>query len=141
MIAMPAGNQWVVLVSGDSTDGRFAVFESLERRGSETPRHVHSREDELVCVLEGHVTFDVSGECVDGPVGTWQFLPRGKDHAIKVETEEARLLVLLSPAGLEGYLQELGEPDDADGDQQVIERLVTTAARYGISIIVPARPR
>ena len=140
MIATPAGNQRVVLVAGDQTDGRFAVFESHERRGSEPPRHVHSREDELVCVLEGHVTFDVDGERVDGTTGTWQFLPRGKEHAFEVETEEARLLVFLSPAGLEGYLRELGQPDDADADQQVVERLVTTAARYGVSIIVPARP-
>jgi quercetin dioxygenase-like cupin family protein len=137
MIGMPAGDTWTVLVAGEHTDGRFAVVETRERHGAGPPKHVHSREDELICVLDGHVTFDRDGERLDGPAGTWLFLPRGIEHAFSVESPEARLLVVLSPAGLEGYLRELSQTGEAVAELQLIERLVATVARYGIAITGP----
>ena len=137
MIAMPATSQWTVLVAGEQTEGRFAVVETRERQGAEPPRHMHSREDEFIYVLEGRVTFDRDGERIDGPSGTWLFLPRGSEHTFSVESAEARLLVMLAPAGLECCLYESGQPDDPAAEQQVIERLVATAARYGVAITGP----
>jgi quercetin dioxygenase-like cupin family protein len=137
MIAMPAGSHCNVLVSGEHTGGRFAVVESRARRGAAPPRHVHSREDELIGVLEGRVTFLRDGERIDGPPGTWLFLPRGAERALAVESAQARLLVILSPAGFEGCLQELDRPDDAPADAHEVERLVATAARYGVAITGP----
>ena len=134
---MPAGSQWTVLVAGEQTEGRFAVVEIRQRPGAASPRHMHSREDELIYVLEGRVTFDRDGERLDGPSGTWLFLPRGSEHTFAVESAEARLLVMLAPAGLERCLGESGQPDDPVAEQQGIERLVATAARYGVAITGP----
>jgi quercetin dioxygenase-like cupin family protein len=137
MIAMPAGNQWMVLVGGEHTDGRFAAVETHEHQGAEPPRHVHSREDELIYVLDGQVTFDVNGERLPCPAGTCLFLPRGSEHTFAVESAEARLLMLLSPAGLERCVRELGQSDELMADHQGIERLIATAARYGVEITGP----
>jgi quercetin dioxygenase-like cupin family protein len=137
MIALTTESTWSVLVSGDETGGRFSVIEVREPRGAESPRHVHTREDELVYVLEGRVTFDHDGKRLDAPAGTSLFLPRGSEHTFVVQSPEARLLMLLSPAGLEHSLADLAQPSQPLSGELVIERLVTTAARYGVSITGP----
>ena len=132
-----------VVVSGDETGGRFALVETLARRGAEPPLHLHSREDELVYVLAGRLTLRVGDVERDCPAGTGVLLARGCEHTYRVESGEARLLVLLVPAGLEGYYRELGVPTDgrtghgAGDGRQDVERLVTVAARYGVAITGP----
>ena len=135
--AVPAGAATSVLVAGEETAGRFALVETRERRDAIPPCHVHAREDELVYVLEGHVVFAVGDETVDAPAGTCVLLPRGGEHTFRVESAEARLLVLVTPAGLEGYYRELDRPDARAGVAPGIERLVATAARYGVAITGP----
>ena len=110
MVAIPGAVRWTVLVAGDLTDGRFAVIEAREKRGAEPPRHVHSREDEFIYVLDGRVTFEREGERFDASPGMWLYLPRGSQHRFSVESAEARLLVMLAPAGIEDWLRDLRLP-------------------------------
>jgi hypothetical protein len=35
------------------------------------------------------------------------FLPRNVQHSFTIESEQARILILLTPAGLEGWFKEL----------------------------------
>ena len=132
-----------VVVSGDETGGRFALVETLARRGAEPPLHLHTREDELVYVLAGCVAFcrgDRDLRC--GP-GDGVLLPRGCEHTYRVESGEAWLLVLLAPAGLEGLYLELAVPSDGSRGPGAVDRrqdfewLVTVAARYGVAITGP----
>ena len=126
-----------VLVDGEATGGRLALLETRERRGAGPPRHVHMREDELVYVLAGRLTVEVDGEVRDCPAGSCLLLPRGGEHTYQVESTEARLLVLLLPAGLEGCYRELGSLAGDVTGQPAVERLVATAARYGVEITGP----
>lgn len=137
MIAIPGAIHWTVLVAGDLTDGRFAVIESRERRGAEPPRHVHSREDEFVYVLEGQVTFERDGERFTARPGMWLYLPRGSQHRFSVESADARMLVMLAPAGIEDWLRNLRFPNTATAEPNTVEQLVSTAARYGVAITGP----
>ena len=120
------------LVRGDATGGRLAVVELHEVPGHEPPRHLHADEDELVYVLEGELTVCVGEEVHRAPAGTCLFLPRGTDHGYAVESAVARLLVVLAPAGPEGFVEEA--LSGAGG----VERLIATAARYGVAITGPA---
>ena len=123
-----------MLIARDD-EGRVAVLQRVERRGSEPPLHMHNREDEIVYVLEGELTYYVGEETHNATAGTCVFLPRGCEHTFSVESGEARLLVLVVPAGLEGYYEELdGKGTGADTE---LERLVTVAARYGVEITGP----
>ncbi|CAA9566108.1 MAG: hypothetical protein AVDCRST_MAG70-2052 [uncultured Thermomicrobiales bacterium] len=123
-----------LLVTGEETQGRFAVIETRERRGQEPPLHAHGREDELVHVLEGEVTFHKDGQRLACPAGTSVLLPAGSEHTYRVESQEARLLVVLAPPGLEGLYSELR----GDGESPDAERLITASARYGVEIMGPA---
>ncbi|CAN5595538.1 hypothetical protein BH23CHL2_BH23CHL2_11870 [soil metagenome] len=140
MIDLSVEGMWTVLAPGELSGGRFAVVEARERRGAAPPRHVHSREDEFIYVLEGQLRVDLDGGRFDRAAGTGMFLPRGIEHSYRVQSEEARLLVLLSPAGLECCIAALVLSCTPDAEHQRIEHLVTIAARYGVAITAPARP-
>ena len=134
MTTRPAGGEWTVLVAGEQTGGRVAVILTRAGRGAVCPRHIHSREDELLCVIAGRATVERDDECHDAAGGTCLFLPRGSEHGFRVASDEARLLVVLAPAGLERSLGDLarhGAPGDGGPS---VEWLVTTAARYGVTI-------
>ena len=84
-------------------------------------------------VLEGELTFYVGEEVHRAWPGSCLVLPKGIEHSYVVESGLARLLVAVTPAGLEGLLAEVTRTDRAD-----VERLITVAARYGITITGPA---
>jgi hypothetical protein len=64
------------------------------------------------------------------------YFPRGAEHGYTVETEEARVLALLSPAGLEAWTGN----DLVCDELEQIELFVVTAARFGVTITGPVRP-
>ncbi len=141
------GNNVSVLVTSEDTRGQLALVQTLEPRGIGPPPHLHSNEDELVYVLDGEVTFHIEDVDVVASAGDCVLLPREREHYHTVESQEARLLIVLAPAGLESYFEEtsLGPPHVAgppDVRRQIyVEWLVTLAARYGIEITGPRPAR
>jgi quercetin dioxygenase-like cupin family protein len=125
-----------ILIWGEETAGRCGMVETVEERGAHPPRHLHHREDETLYVIEGSLSVWVAGEWVDAPAGTAVFLPRGVEHALLAETEKARVLSFFAPAGFERFYGEMATVGPLD-----VERLVTTAARYGCQIAGPTPER
>ena len=137
-IVLPCpGSLMKLLVTGERTAGRFMLAEVVERPGCRHPLHMHSREDELIYVLEGEVRVHIDGRWIACQAGEAIFLPRGREHTYAVVSHAARLLVLGVPAGLEGYYRELGQPPARHCVYQDAERMVIVAARYGIDITGP----
>lgn len=124
-----------VLVTGADTRGRLAVIEIRERRGAEPLRHLHHWEDEIVYVLEGEVIFVLNDQRLPRSTGSCVVLPAGHEHAYALVSEEARLLVIAAPAGLENLYRELGGLSSTGRSD--IERLVMVAAQYGVEITGP----
>ena len=124
-----------LLLTGKDTGGRLLLIRSLERQGCEPPRHRHRNEDEFVYVLDGELTYYLGEREHRARARSCLFLPRGGELGFVVETQEAHLLTLVLPAGLEGYYVEL----DAAGREAdvTVERLVSVAARYGVEITGP----
>ncbi len=134
-----------VLFPPAATKGRIALLEARESRGAGPPLHRHGREDELIFVLDGRVTFYVGSERVEGAPGTSVLFPRGVEHAYVVTSEVARMLVVLAPCqpGFERCVADLSAcpiepvPGVIPGAEQEIERLVATAARFGVELTRP----
>ena len=122
-----------VLIAGDETGGRFALLEVRERGGAGPPRHRHEWEDEVVYVVEGGMTFLRDGERLFAQAGSCVLLPRGRDHTYRVDSDGARLLVALAPAGFEAAYGEVAW----GGSQASVERLVCVAARHGVEVTGP----
>jgi quercetin dioxygenase-like cupin family protein len=127
-----------VLVGGEQGGGRLALIECEGARGDAVPLHVHGNEDEVLYVLEGELTVLLGEEELYAPAGFALCLPRGVEHSCIVESERARMLIVLSPAGFEGLLEEMGR---AEQNGHEIERLVGVAARYGVDFTGPPPER
>ena len=101
-----------LMATAETTDGAFTIFE--ERDPVDTPLHVHENEDELFQVLEGEHLFEVGDREIHAGPGDLVFAPRRVPHSQRrVVPRTGRLLVLTSPAGLEGFFRELAAADSA----------------------------
>jgi mannose-6-phosphate isomerase-like protein (cupin superfamily) len=121
----------LVRASAETTRGAFTVIEELPPM-VDTPLHVHAKEDEVFCVLEGeHIVQCGDQEFHLGPGGV-VFLPRGIPHSQRRDVPgEGRLLVLTSPAGFEGFFRELAEADRAG--ELGPDAYAAASKRYGIT--------
>jgi quercetin dioxygenase-like cupin family protein len=63
--------------------------------------------EEAFYVLEGSFTFVLGQETVEAPARSFVFVPRGTRHGFTVQPG-SRALLLVAPAGLEGFFTELG---------------------------------
>ena len=132
-----------VHVSGAQTDGRYSAVESIAPPGHQPPPHVHHDDDEGFYVVEGEITvYAGADEVVLGP-GDFLNAPRGVPHTFRVTSPgRARMLVTSAPARFDAFVRDLGEPTTSaelpvlDGPPDV-ERLIATAARYGVEILGP----
>jgi quercetin dioxygenase-like cupin family protein len=104
-----------IKAGGPETGGAFAQLETDDPRGGGPPRHLHHNEDESFYILEGEVTALVGDERIDLGAGDYCYAPRGVAHSYVVRSEHARMLVTLTPSGLEELFVSLGAP--AEGAQ------------------------
>ena len=103
-----------------STGGSLTVIESRTAGGA--PPHVHRREDEAMYVLEGSIWARCGDDRFELERRSFVFLPRDVPHEWDAVGDEAVVLILTAPAGLELFLEEFhGGADRAD-----------LAERYGI---------
>lgn len=138
------GDVYRFLATGAETGGAYALWEALVPPGGGPPPHFHTREIEGFYVLEGEMTF-ILGETkhVAGP-GTHVSIPLRTVHAFKNESDApARMLIMVTPAGLEQMFFEVGVPLAAGATnapattKEEIERLLAASARYGVEILPP----
>src|SRR5580765_5720328 len=138
------GDVYRFLATGDDTNGTYALWEALVPPGGGPPPHVHSREEEGFYVLEGEITFTVSGKRVVATAGTFANMPVGTPHCFKNESDKpAKMLISVAPAGLEQMFFEVAVPlaeratTPLPPTKEEIERLLAVALRYGIEIKLP----
>lgn len=138
------GTLMTFLATGEDTQGQFALIESVARKGNAPPPHIHHREDETFYILEGELAVTVGDRTIEAGPGTLVFLPRNVQHSFTIESEQIRMLVLLAPAGLEGWFKELSVPAQAmemppagEIPFKEIQRMLEIAPRYGLEFIVP----
>ncbi|HSD25008.1 MAG TPA: cupin domain-containing protein, partial [Solirubrobacterales bacterium] len=101
----------VIRVSAEDSGGAMTVLEEVPPM-SDTPLHVHSREDELFYIVEGeHVITLGNEEHRLGP-GDAIFAPRNIPHAQRrVEPGVGRELIVLTPGGFEQFFRDLAEAE------------------------------
>ena len=142
-IAM-AGDTYTILISGDETAGRFAVIDMLVPAGGGPPPHRHDFE-EAFHILEGELEVTVRGDARIVGAGEIANVPAKALHAFRNVTDsQVRMLCIVSPAGLEEFFAEVGDPvptrtspaPDLSEDERAARRRrgAELAAEYGIEI-------
>jgi quercetin dioxygenase-like cupin family protein len=146
VIAPDAGRAWwwfgqlaKVKAGADETHGRYTLVEILAPPHYATPLHRHHREDEAFWVLEGETTFEVGGEPVEGPPGTYLVAPRGVQHRLHAGASGARLLFLFTPGGFERLIEATSvvapEPTIPPPDVTPPDDVAAITRRYGTEIL------
>jgi quercetin dioxygenase-like cupin family protein len=99
----------LVKLTGVDTRDAYSVFEYVvpPNQGG-PPTHIHSREDELFICVAGEVTVELDGDVHVLPPGSLLLMPRGVPHMFyNAGDQEARIIAVVSPPGLERYYRDL----------------------------------
>jgi len=121
---------------GKSTHDAYSMFEyAVPPQTSGPPPHVHTREDESFVCLAGRLDVMLGGEHFTIGHGDYLFLPRDVVHTFRNSTdEEARVISIVSPAGLERYYQALAELPEGPPDINAIKEIM---ADFGLELRLP----
>ncbi len=139
-----------IKATAEQTGGRYTLVEVLAPDGFASPLHVHHSEDEGFWILEGETTFYVGDLTIKAHPGSFLFGPKEVPHAFAVDSGPARLLFILSPAGMEGAIREMGEParslsipppPEEPPDEAEMGRLMAIATKYGGEMLGPPPSR
>ncbi len=105
------GDTYTVLLRGRYTGGRFALIDMLVPPGGGPPPHRHAFE-EAFHVLEGEIEVSLRQDrALRLGAGETVNVPANAPHSFRNPSEEqTRLLCFVSPAGLEDYFAEFGDP-------------------------------
>jgi mannose-6-phosphate isomerase-like protein (cupin superfamily) len=124
------------LVDGADAGGRMSVVEHrIPPRTLAAPVHRHTREDEYSYVLEGRMAAMLGDHEVSAQAGDLVFKPREQWHTFwNPGDEPARVLELISPAGLEELFRRL----DALDAWPEPAALVALAGEYGCDLDLEA---
>ncbi|MGY8685708.1 cupin domain-containing protein [Bradyrhizobium sp. UFLA05-153] len=82
----------------------YAILPDPAQPPRSPPLHTHSREDELVYVVQGQLIARVGDARVEVGPGAYAALPGGVPHTIEVVGDQATLLLSFVPGGLERFL-------------------------------------
>ena len=140
------GSLSVLKATTQSTGGRFAAMEILAPKGFGAPLHIHKDEDELFLIVSGDVRVRHGDDIFEATDGSLVYGPREVPHSFTVDSEEARLLLLFAPAGIEGFFREGGKParglEIPPPDEEFLDRetLKAIAGRYGQEFVGPPLP-
>jgi len=104
------GDTYTILVSGRDTANRYALIDMTIPPGGGPPPHRHSFE-ELFHVLEGELEVTVRGTAHTAAAGHSVNVPGNAPHSFRNTGQTpARVLTFVTPAGLENFFAEFGDP-------------------------------
>jgi quercetin dioxygenase-like cupin family protein len=143
------GNVMTFLVSSEQTDGAFSMTDYLSKPGNEPPAHVHDREDEFIYVLEGRLDAYIGKEVFSAGQNEGAYFPKFIPHTFRILTPQMRMLIWMSPGGLEGYFRDMSEParslslpEHAVNYGAVdMHHAARTGTEHGISFLTPEEIR
>ena len=128
------GTTMRLIATAAGTEGRFTVFEQVTPAGWGPPRHIHSREDEVVYILEGTYEISLGDECRTVSAGACAILPRDVPHGFRnVGSAPGRLLCVIVPGGLEEYFMAVGKCSPPPSPAQLVE----LARPFGLTLLPP----
>ena len=128
---------------GAETDGAFWALEGLADCHMAVPLHAHSHEDELWYILEGEIAFTIGDKTLTGGPGTVAYIPKNVPHTFQVISPTARWFGLGTPAGLDQWFFETGEPAQAmtlpppPAGPPDVAALVASLQAYGTETLGP----
>ena len=101
--------EWQVKAGASDTGGAYELIQETRAVEGGPAPHVHRERDEGFLVLEGRYRFICGDEETEVGEGAFVFVPRGIRHAFRTLAAPSRVLIVVAPAGLDGYFREMAE--------------------------------
>jgi mannose-6-phosphate isomerase-like protein (cupin superfamily) len=128
------GSTYTTKTDGQATGGAYSLMEE-ELWGDPTPLHRHGREEEAFYVMSGRLAVWADGTETIAEPGAFVLIPRGVAHAARrIGDDPARMLTLISPAGLQRFFESVVR----EGEEQLLaqpDRLIALANEFGSEIL------
>lgn len=137
-----AGSTFSVLLDAAATDGQLTVGRFDVQKGEAPPFHLHTREDEIFLLISGTALLWAGEEQWELSEGGIVYLPRNIPHGYRITSDRADLLMIATPAGIEGMFRQAGRDLSTprpDGFEIPQEALAAAADAYGQVVIGPPR--
>ncbi|WP_080237318.1 cupin domain-containing protein [Spirosoma rigui] len=140
------GDTYRVLVGGKDTAGAFATIDMLIPPGGGPGPHAHAAFEESFYVIDGEIEVKSEFGNYTATKGSFINIPRGGVvHGFTNKTgQTAHLLCTVVPAGLETFLEEIGQPVAAGQflpvphfDAATIRQLQAIAGKHGQHVYPP----
>jgi quercetin dioxygenase-like cupin family protein len=119
---------WTMLVSSSASNGSLELFEERRDATGGPPPHVHREHEELFYVLGGRYVFVRDRDEIELTEGDSIVIPRGTRHHYRTLLAPSRTLILIAPAGLEGFFREMGT--ELAGGLTPLQAMTRLSARY-----------
>jgi quercetin dioxygenase-like cupin family protein len=117
---------------GHDTGGAVSIVEHPFPVGALVRPHLHTREDEYSIVTEGEIGFRSGDRETVLGAGGYITKPRNELHAMwNAGDVPARMIEVITPAGLEYFFRELSELVLSVGEPDVTQ-IAEVAERYGL---------
>lgn len=136
------GDRYNFLVTGKQTNGAYFIFEAFIPPGGGPPPHFHTREEEAFYLLAGALDVTMGDKHVQAKAGDFIQFPRKIVHAFcNVGSEDAKMLIFCSPAGLENFFEEVLDPvhDRSAAPPPItdalIARFLAATPKYGVEFL------
>lgn len=140
------GDLFTYLVTGEESGGSYFTLEVIVGPGNGPLPHIHHDAEEQFYVVEGELTYWVGDQTFQVSAGDLVHIQRKTVHSFKNGPTYAKLLATFSPAGIEKFFQEIGEPvaDRSDGPPPITEEIIARAmaleSEYGLETLLPDHP-
>ncbi|MFG1927785.1 cupin domain-containing protein [Cryptosporangium sp. NPDC048952] len=129
-----------MLLDGKASDGQLMIGRFDVSEGEAPPFHMHTREDEVFLLLKGAALVWYGDEEYELAEGGIVFLPKNVPHAYRITSKKADLLMINTPAGIEGMFREAGRDKSTPRPEGFsIKPDPAAAERYGSVIVGPPR--
>jgi uncharacterized cupin superfamily protein len=130
------GHTAIEKIGSAETGGAYYSFEVLSPPGLGIPPHVHSREDEVIYVVEGEYEISLGGRLFRAGPGSVLNFARGTAHGFQnVGATEGRTLWVVTPgASFEQFFHELAQVPPGPPD---VPALAALFGRYGMELLPP----
>jgi quercetin dioxygenase-like cupin family protein len=134
------GGTLAMLLDGAATDGQLMMGRFDVGEGEAPPYHKHLHEDEIFMLIKGTALVwcdDQQHELAEGGV---VFLPKQVPHGYRITSERADLLMINTPAGIEGMFRATGRDKSTPRPPGFQVRPDPAAAeQYGNIVLGPPR--
>jgi quercetin dioxygenase-like cupin family protein len=140
------GDSYRILISGEQTDGSYAVIDMVIPPDGGPGPHAHKNFQEMFYVVAGEIEFKRKEGKYIAKKGSFVNIPLGGAvHCFKNTTDKpAHLLCTVVPAGLDSFFQEIGKPIESGTfspaptlNMEDLAKLKDVAEKYGQVLYPP----